>query len=58
MANDNNIIINRELLFKRYMEMVDALAEECDWVTHISPQTLVNIVADIIENEKNVIHGK
>lgn len=53
----NDIIINRELLFKRYMEIVNSIADECDWVTNISPQTLVNIVADIIENEKNVIHG-
>ena len=36
------------------MNMIDAMADECDWITNISPMTLINLVADIIENEPNI----
>ena len=36
------------------MNMVEAMADECDWITNISPMTLINLVVDIIENEPNI----
>jgi hypothetical protein len=45
------IIVDREKVFKLYMDRVNQIAEDCDWVTHIEPQTLVGLVVDIIENE-------
>jgi hypothetical protein len=38
------------------MDMINAMADECDWVTNISPMTLINLVADIIENEPHIIN--
>jgi len=52
----NNIIIDRDKLYERYMNMIDAMADECDWITNISPMTLINLVADIIENEPHIIN--
>ena len=53
----NNIIIDRDKLYEKYMNMIEAMADECDWITNISPMTLVNLVADIIENEKDIVYG-
>ena len=52
----NNISINRDVLYERYMDMINAMAGECDWITNISPMTLINLVADIIENEPQIIN--
>ena len=52
----NNIIIDRDKLYERYMNMINAMADECDWITNISPMTLINLVADIIENEPHIIN--
>ena len=45
------IVIDRDKVFKMYMDRVNQIAEDCDWVTHIGPETLVRLVVDIIENE-------
>ena len=52
----SNVKIDRDKLYERYMSMIDAMAEECDWITNISPMTLINLVADIIENEPHIIN--
>jgi len=52
----NNIIIDRDKLYERYMNIIDAMADECDWIENISPMTLINLVADIIENEPHIIN--
>jgi len=52
----NNIIVDRDKLYEKYMNMIDAMADECDWITNISPMTLINLVADIIENEPYIIN--
>ena len=52
----NNVKIDRDKLYERYMSMIDAMADECDWITNISPMTLINLVADIIENEPHIIN--
>ena len=45
--------INREEVYEEYMRRVDQIAEDCDWVTHIGPHTLVNLVISIIEEKYN-----
>ena len=52
----NNIVVDRDKLYEKYMNMIDAMADECDWITNISPMTLINLVADIIENEPHIIN--
>ncbi len=54
----NNIIVDRDKLYEKYMNMVEAMADECDWITNISPMTLINLVVDIIENEPNITTKK
>jgi hypothetical protein len=44
--------INREEVYEEYMRKVDQIAEDCDWVTHIGPKTLVNLVIDVIEKSQ------
>ena len=42
-------------LYKLYMEEVSYIAEECDWVTHIGPEEIVNIIANILEKNPHLI---
>jgi hypothetical protein len=54
----SNIIIDRDKVYEKYMNMIEAMADECDWVANISPMTLINLVVDIIENEPNITNKK
>jgi hypothetical protein len=54
----NNIIVDRDKVYEKYMNMIEAMADECDWITNISPMTLINLVVDIIENEPNITNKK
>lgn len=47
--------INREELYKHYMTQVEHITEECDWVTSIGPEEIVNIVAHILELNPDLI---
>ena len=42
--------INKEELYKLYMEWVDKVAEECDWKTSFTPEEIVGAIATILEN--------
>jgi hypothetical protein len=42
---------NRKQVYEEYMRRVDQIAEECDWVTSIGPETLVGIVISILEEK-------
>ena len=42
--------INKEELYKLYMEWVDKVAEECDWKTTFGPKEIVKAIATILEN--------
>ena len=41
--------INKEELYKLYMEWVDQVTEECDWKTSFGPEEIVNAIANILE---------
>ncbi len=47
--------VNRHKLFKLYMKEVDKIAEECDWVTHFTPEMIVGIISDIINNHPEIL---
>ena len=32
------------------MQEVDKIAEECDWVTHFTPEEIVGIICNLMEN--------
>jgi hypothetical protein len=52
--------INRKELFRLYMEKVDQICEECDWITTVTPEMVVDIISGVIEKnglpEINEIH--
>jgi hypothetical protein len=47
--------INKEELYKLYMEWVDKVAEECDWKTSFGPEEIVHAIARILETNNNLI---
>ena len=47
--------INKEELYKLYMEWVDEVAETCDWKTHFTPEEIVYAIADILEKNPKLI---
>jgi hypothetical protein len=50
-----NIKINKEKLYNLYMERVDMICEECDWVTEFGPKEIVNLISNIIEDNPDLI---
>lgn len=49
-----NLQIDREKLYSMYMDKVNQIAEDCDWVTHFGPLEIVNMIADILEENKEL----
>lgn len=49
------ISIKRDILYAIYMKKVDDICEVLDWKTQFGPEEIVNIIANIIEEESNVI---
>ena len=47
--------INREELFELYMKKVNQIAEDCDWVTSFGPEEIVNMIANILETNPELI---
>ena len=50
--------INKEELYKLYMEWVNKVADELDWKTHFGPEEIVYAIADILENNPSLIKKK
>jgi hypothetical protein len=46
--------INREELYKLYMEWVEHVTEECDWKTSFGPKEIVGAIATILENNPHL----
>lgn len=47
--------INKEKLYKLYMQEVEAICEVCDWKTSFSASECVNIVAYLLELNPELI---
>ena len=52
MDGNQNIKIDRETLYRMYMKKVTKIADECDWVTNFTPEDIVGMICDIIEEKK------
>jgi hypothetical protein len=50
-----NIKINAEKLYKLYMDKVNYIADEYDWVTHFTPKDIVYMITNIIEKNPDII---
>jgi hypothetical protein len=46
--------INREELYKLYMEWVEQVTDECDWKTSFGPEEIVGAIATILENNPHL----
>jgi hypothetical protein len=46
--------IDRKDLLDKYLKKVDEISEECEWKTSFSPEEIVNILVDIIEETYKV----
>lgn len=53
--NKTQVKINREELYKLYAREVEEICEVCDWVTHIGPAEIVNIISGILEKNPDLI---
>jgi hypothetical protein len=45
----DDITIDRDRLYQLYMDHVDRVCDECDWVTSFTPKDIVNMISHIIE---------
>ncbi len=50
--------INKEELFKLYMNWVNDVAEECDWKTHFGPKEIVHSIVRILETNPQLIYDR
>lgn len=54
LANPSNITVDREELFRLYMDEVSHICEVCDWVTSFGPKQIVDMISDIIEKNPDL----
>ena len=47
--------IDKIELYRLYMEWVNQVSEELDWKTHFGPEEIVYAIANILENNKDLI---
>jgi hypothetical protein len=47
--------INKEELYKLYMEWVNRVSEDCDWKTSFGAEEIVHSIANILENNPQLI---
>ena len=47
--------VDKERLYKLYMEWVDEVVEECEWKTSFGPEEIVHAIGTIIENNPDLI---
>jgi hypothetical protein len=53
--SQQKIKIDKEALYKLYMEKVDRICEECDWVTDFGPKEIVDMISIIIEKNPELL---
>ena len=49
--------INKDELYKLYMEWVDRVSEDCDWKTSFGPEEIVHSIANILETNPQLINN-
>jgi hypothetical protein len=52
---DEDIKIDREKLYKIYMDYVNDICDECDWVLSFTPKDIIRMVSNILETNPNLI---
>ena len=49
--------INKDELYKLYMEWVNRVSEDCDWKTSFGPEEIVHAIANILEQNLQLINN-
>jgi hypothetical protein len=49
--------INKDELYKLYMEWVDRVSEDCDWVTSFGAEEIVYSIVNILETNPQLINN-
>lgn len=49
--------INREQLHKLYMEKVHEMCEKYDWISTFGPKDIVDMIAEIMENNPSLMES-
>ena len=49
--------IDKDELYKLYMQWVDEVSEECDWKTSFSPKEIVHAIVNILEINHQLINN-
>jgi hypothetical protein len=49
--------IDKNELFKLYMEWVNNVSEECDWKTSFGPEEIIHSIATILEQNPQLINN-
>ena len=52
-----NMTIDKEKLFKLYMQWVEEVLDECDWKTSFDPKEIVYSIANILENNPKILNN-
>ena len=47
--------INKSKLFELYMNKVSEISETCDWKSEFGPEEIVNLIAEILENNPYLV---
>jgi hypothetical protein len=47
--------VDKERLYKLYMEWVNEVTDNCDWKTSFGPEEIVHAIGVIIENNPDLI---
>ena len=47
--------INKDELYKLYMQWVDQVTEDCDWKTSFGPEEIVHAIANILETNPQLV---
>jgi coproporphyrinogen III oxidase-like Fe-S oxidoreductase len=50
--------INRDILYKLYIEKIEQICDDCDFVVKFDPKTIVDLISSIIEENQKVIETK
>ncbi len=52
---EEEITVNRKKLYTLYMEEVDRISDECEWVSTFTPKDIINIISNILESNPKLI---
>jgi hypothetical protein len=50
--------LDRSNIKSQYLDMVEDIAEQCDWVTTFGPTEIVDMICDIIESNGLLVKNR